>query len=153
MSKPPKNQKEFLDAHESFQADVTAADLQIKSEKIGWFALEEGPLSRNMDSEFARQTFALKADEISRPFSTKFGWHIIRQFKCEDAKHETYDEARVSIAKRILGDVRKRELGILTRSLADAYDPVSDGAGLRRLIRLEPLLQSEEKRSLPSLQK
>ena len=132
---------------------MTAADLQIKSEKIGWFALEEGPLSRNMDSVFARQTFALKAGEISRPFPTKFGWHIIRQFKCEDAKHETYEEARVSIAKRILGDVRKRELGILTRSLADTYDPVSDGAGLRRLIRLEPLLQSEEKRSLPSLQK
>ena len=149
VASPPSNQVEFLQSFRAFEPEAKALGLLIESQSIGWFSLEKGPLDRGIDSDFARVTFELSPGEISKPFATGFGWHIVRQFRCEPAKNQTYAEARESIAERILGDVRKRELGKLSRALADQYPAASDGVGLRRLIRLAPLLRSEEKNTVP----
>ena len=146
---PPSDQVAFLQSFRPFEKDAKANGLLMESQTIGFFSLEKGPLSRGIDPEFARRTFALKAGELSEPFSTVFGWHIVRQFDCKSAQNQSYLEARPSIAKRILGDVRKRELGRLSLKLAEAYPPASEGVGLRRLIRLQPLLRAEEKHSIP----
>ena len=149
VKKPPASQVEFLQSFRPFEDEAKAAGLILESQTIGWFSREKGPLDRGIDPTFARETFALSPGEISNPFSTEFGWHIVRLFKCEPAKNQTYEDARASIAKRILGDVRKRELGRLSRSLAERYPPASDGVGLRRLIRIQPLLRTEQKHTIP----
>ena len=148
VAKPPLTQAEFLQAFRGFEAEAKSLGLLIESQSIGWFSLEKGPLDRGIDPDFAKVTFGLAAGEISKPFATGFGWHIVRQFKCEPAKNQSYAQARASIAERILGDVRKRELGRLSRALAEQYPPASDGVGLRRLIRLAPLLRSEQKNTV-----
>lgn len=149
LANPPRTQVEFLQFFRPFEAETKAQGLLIESQSIGWFSLEKGPLNRGIDPDFARVAFNLKPGEISKPFPTPFGWHIIRQFKCEAAKNQTYEQARTSISERILGDVRKRELGRLSRQLAEQYPPASDGVGLRRLIRLAPLLRAEQKNTVP----
>ena len=58
---------------------------------------EVGPIRRNMpiDPAFLEHAFALKKDEISEPFRTALGWHIIRVLDDQDADAPDYDEPKI----------------------------------------------------------
>ena len=127
----------FLKAGDDFKTDAAGLGLEIEAQKIGWFA-QSGPLSRNLDKRFVEVSFALKKNELSVPFSTRFGWHIVRFESRAKARELTFDDAKSEIAKQMLLPERKREFDKLCQRLANQYQPLSDQPGLARLIDPTP---------------
>ncbi len=54
-----------------------------------------------MVKPFADKAFSMKADDISDPVRTRFGWHIIKVEKINPAKTLSLDEAREDIEKTL----------------------------------------------------
>jgi len=50
---------------------------------------------------FADKAFSMKADEISEPVRTRFGWHIIKVEKVNEASVLSSDEAKKKIQKKL----------------------------------------------------
>lgn len=69
-----------------------------KGGDLGWF----GP--GRMVAQFDSVSFAIKDGEISRPFATAFGWHIVQRLESKGPK--SLDEARPQIMAQINNDDR-----------------------------------------------
>lgn len=139
----------FLKAGDDLKTAAAGLGLEIEAQKIGWFA-QSGPLSRNLDKRFVEVSFALKTNELSVPFSTRFGWHIVRFESRAKARELTFDDAKAEIAKQMLLPERKREFDKLCQRLANQYQPLSDQPGLARLI--DPRLinaEGDKRRAVP----
>jgi len=70
---------------------------------LGWF----GP--GRMVQEFEDVAFALKDGEISKPFASAFGWHIIYRVAHRADTIPPYDDVRPAIIKRFEQDGRIRK--------------------------------------------
>jgi peptidyl-prolyl cis-trans isomerase D len=84
----------------------------------------EGPTAANggdlgvfrkdaMVKPFAEQAFAMKAGDISEPVQTRFGWHIIKVEKVNEATTTSFEAARDDI-RRKLTDGRAKALAYET---------------------------------------
>jgi peptidyl-prolyl cis-trans isomerase D len=74
-----------------------------------------------MVKPFADMAFSLKAGEISEPVRTRFGWHLIKVEKVNEASITSFDDAKKNMRKKLIDD--------LAKSLAyDEAEVVSDDA-------------------------
>jgi peptidyl-prolyl cis-trans isomerase D len=62
-----------------------------------------------MVTPFADKAFSMKAGEISEPVRTRFGWHIIKVEKVNEASVLSFDEAKDKIRKKLTAE-RARNL-------------------------------------------
>ncbi|MBW2246396.1 MAG: SurA N-terminal domain-containing protein [Deltaproteobacteria bacterium] len=56
----------------------------------------------SMVRPFADKAFSMKAGEISEPVRTRFGWHIIKVEKVNEASVLSFDEAKKKIQKKLI---------------------------------------------------
>jgi peptidyl-prolyl cis-trans isomerase D len=74
-----------------------------------------------MVKSFADKAFSMKAGEISEPVRTRFGWHIIKVEKVNEASVLSFDEAKKKIKKKLTQDKAKN----LAYDEAEAVSDVS----------------------------
>ena len=89
-----------------------------------------------MVKPFADRAFSMKAGEISEPVRTRFGWHIIKVEKVNEASTLSFDEAKKKIQKK-LTDERAKYLAY------DMAEEVSDVS-----FEGDDLLQAAKERNL-----
>lgn len=95
--------------------------------KLPWFG------TGRMVPEFEEMAFSLADGEISKPFRTSYGWHIIK--KLESKGLEPLDKLRHSIESFIDQDDRKEQpVQNKTRELIDKFAVSTDAAVLDDLI-------------------
>ncbi len=84
-----------------------------------------GPFQKEMvDPAFAEAAFSLKPGEVSNPVKSRFGWHILRVEKVNEAKTLSFAEAKEAIGKKISEERSKS----LAYDAAEAlYDAVIGG--------------------------
>jgi len=82
-----------------------------------------------MVKPFADQAFAMKAGDISEPVQTRFGWHIIKVEKVNEATTTSFEAARDDI-RRKLTDERAKALAYETAE--SIYDNSFQGDDLVR---------------------
>ncbi|GBC59109.1 hypothetical protein DENIS_0040 [Desulfonema ishimotonii] len=81
-----------------------------------------------MVKPFADKAFSMKAGEISEPVRTRFGWHLIKVEKVNEAKTFTLAESTEKIRSKIAGEKAKT----LAYDDAEAfYDSVFEGDNLK----------------------
>jgi parvulin-like peptidyl-prolyl isomerase len=149
---PADSAAAFVDAARLIRSEAKALGLTTRGEPLGRFGLEDGSFDRGYDATFRKASFGVKVGGISEVFASPFGWHLVRISERLPAEEQSYDDAKVSIQARILTDVRRRAIDELSIALAEKYPALSDRQGLLRLIKIEPLIRLEAKRSLPKLQ-
>ncbi len=66
--------------------------------KIGPFKKEE------MVAPFAEKAFSLNIGEISEPVKTRFGWHIIKVEKINEADTITFEDSKTRIYQKLTGE-------------------------------------------------
>ena len=101
---------ESFDALARAHSDDTASAL--KGGDLGWLDPDQG------SPEFRRVMTRIKPGEISRPFKTPFGWHIVKveeRRKHESANSAAREEARQEIQQRKI----EENLDLLIRRLRD----------------------------------
>lgn len=101
---------ESFDALARAHSDDTASAL--KGGDLGWLDPDQG------SPEFRRVMNRIKPGEISRPFKTPFGWHIVKveeRRKHESANSAAREEARQEIQQRKI----EENLDLLIRRLRD----------------------------------
>ncbi len=89
-----------------------------------------------MVKPFADKAFSMKAGEISEPVRTRFGWHIIKVEKVNEASTLSFDEAEKKIQKKLTDERAK----YLAYDIAEAVSDVS--------FEGDDLLQSARERNL-----
>ena len=90
-----KNGKDFAEIARMYSDDKNSA---IKGGDLGWFSA--GVMVMPFDSV----VFALAENEVSSPFATRFGYHIVQIL--DRRYHQPLDSVRKSIEKSILSDGR-----------------------------------------------
>lgn len=71
----------------------------VKGGELPWFA------SGRMVKSFEDVAFALEKDEISEPFLSDYGWHIVKLLDKHDFR--SFEDVKVEIQQKIRNDVRK----------------------------------------------
>lgn len=74
-----------------------------KGGDLGWFSYDRVP------EDFAKEVFQLAPNQLSKPFLTRLGWHIVLLHEKEPSRPATYEECRDEIFAR-LEDLRRTEL-------------------------------------------
>ena len=97
---------------------------------LGTFSRQE------MVAPFSEKAFSMSAGEVDGPVRTRFGWHLIKVEKVNEASKETFEEAREKIRKKL--------------ALAEARNLAYDAAGEVYDVSFEgdDLLQAAEERGL-----
>lgn len=92
-------------------AAIAKDDSECPSAKAGG---DLGEFTRGqMVKEFEDVAFTAKTGEISKPFRTQFGFHIVRTDAHTPARTKSFDEAKDEIKKNLLQ--KKRELLVQTK--------------------------------------
>jgi peptidyl-prolyl cis-trans isomerase D len=92
-----------------------------KGGELGWFSRDK------MVESFAEKAFSMKAGEISEPVRTRFGWHVIKLERIEEASTTTLKDASDGIRKKLI-DEKAKELAY--SKAEEVYDSVYDGDDL-----------------------
>ncbi len=80
-----------------------------------------------MIKPFEDVAFAMKPGEISEPVRTRFGWHIIRLEKRNEAKTATLEESAERIKEKLAKDLAKTKAG---ETAKDIYESSFEGDDL-----------------------
>ena len=90
-----------------------------------------GAFQRNsMVKPFADKAFSMAAGEISDPVRTRFGWHLIKVEKVNEASTTAFDDARAEIREKLTDD-RSKELAQVDAEVAS--DAVYEGDDLESI--------------------
>jgi len=90
----------------------------------------------SMVKPFADKAFSMSAGEISEPVRTRFGWHIIKVEKVNDAEKRSL-EASTDTIKQKLVDIEARKLALAKAE--DVYDTTYDGDDLAAVAKAHNL--------------
>jgi len=90
----------FEDAARKYSQDLESVN---RGGYLGWFALEEMP------ADFRSAVDTLEAGEISQPFKTQYGYHIVRLLKRRTAHNVTLEQDWELVAQQALNAKRERE--------------------------------------------
>jgi peptidyl-prolyl cis-trans isomerase D len=89
-----------------------------------------------MVKPFADRAFSMKAGEISEPIRTRFGWHIIKVEKVNEASTLSFDEAKKKIQNKLTDEKAK----YLAYDMAEEVSDIS--------FEGDDLLQASKERNL-----
>ncbi len=113
LYKKIKNGESFEEIAQKYSEDVGTAQLGGKLPKFG---------TGKMVEDFEKNVLALKKiNEVSKPFKTKFGWHIVKLIKTYPIS--SFEEMKKEIEKKIKSSDRLRisQTAVLNR-LKKQYD-------------------------------
>ena len=87
-----------------------------------------GAFTRNtMVKPFADAAFSMKVGEISDPVRTRFGWHVIKVEKINEATTQSLEDATPSIRKKLVQEQARLKALEIAETV---YDTVFDGDDL-----------------------
>ena len=82
-----------------------------------------------MVDEFDEVAFAAPIGQVTAPFRTQFGWHIVLVRDRRPEGVRTFDEVATQIQKRLLQERREREVGEKLNALRSKARYVELGRG------------------------
>jgi len=86
----------------------------------------------DMVAPFAEKAFSMQAGEVSEPVRTRFGWHLIKVEKVNEASTQSLQEAKGRIRDKLLGEKAKA----LAYDAAESfYDQTLEGDNLAETTR------------------
>lgn len=83
-----------------------------KGGDLGW--LKEGSIS----AAFSKRIFELKTGEISEPFQTEFGIHIVKHIEGPSVVHTPFEAVQGNILHQLRGEAREAEAARLLSSVS-----------------------------------
>ncbi len=92
-----KSGKDFNALAEKYSDDFGS---EAKSSPLSWFS------TGMMPKEFTEQCIKLRNNEVSKPFKTRFGWHIIKRIDQRDLPE--YKFVKEQLEQRVMADRRSR---------------------------------------------
>jgi len=78
---------------------------------LGWFA------RGRVADDFAAEVFALSPGEVSSPFRTRIGWHVVEVLERKPERSRSFEEMREEIAAHLRSERRSEMTGILLKKL------------------------------------
>ena len=107
---------EALDSGRDFEELAREFSEDTSSEQggdLGWL-----PRGQTV-AKFEKVAFSLELDEISDPFETQFGWHIVRLHERQDARTQSLEEVNEQIAMMLLRERRNESYRLFLQDLKE----------------------------------
>ena len=107
---------EALDSGRDFEELAREFSEDTSSEQggdLGWL-----PRGQTV-AKFEKVAFSLELDEISDPFETQFGWHIVRLHERQDARTQLLEEVSEQIAMMLLRERRNESYRLFLQDLKE----------------------------------
>ena len=107
---------EALDSGRDFEELAREFSEDTSSEQggdLGWL-----PRGQTV-AKFEKVAFSLELDEISDPFETEFGWHIVRLHERQDARTQSLEEVSEQIAMMLLRERRNESYRLFLQDLKE----------------------------------
>ena len=101
--------RDFEELAREFSEDTSAE----QGGDLGWL-----PRGKTV-AKFEKVAFSLELDQISDPFETQFGWHIVRLHERQDARTQSLDEVREQIAMMLLRERRNESYRLFLQDLKE----------------------------------
>jgi parvulin-like peptidyl-prolyl isomerase len=98
----------FAEIAKAYSDDVVSRD---KAGELGW--VREGAI----DPAFSEKAFALKAGEMSEPFSTTYGFHIVKVIEPATVARKPFEAVKGDIRYQLRGEAKEREIKRLEDSV------------------------------------
>ncbi len=130
VASPPADREAFLARAERFRTATEAAGLVLMPQSLGRFA-RKGAFAE----AFTDEAFKLGKGDISPPFPTQFGWHVVLVDDVVPAKDEPLSAVEASIRERVTPDVRRLELSKLVMGLKARHAVLVNPEPLEHLAR------------------
>lgn len=97
----------------------------------------------DMVPEFSDKAFSMQPGEIGEPVKTRFGWHVIKVEKVNEASEATLDEAREKIVSKLTDKQAKTKAYEAATEIYDSLEGV-EGEDLEKFADdLHPIEQTE----------
>ena len=107
---------EALDSGRDFEELAREFSEDTSSEQggdLGWL-----PRGQTV-AQFEKVAFSLELDQISDPFETQFGWHIVRLHERQDARTQSLEEVNEQIAMMLLRERRNESYRLFLQDLKE----------------------------------
>ena len=107
---------EALDSGRDFEELAREFSEDTSSEQggdLGWL-----PRGQTV-AKFEKVAFSLELDQISDPFETQFGWHIVRLHERQDARTQSLEEVSEQIAMMLLRERRNESYRLFLQDLKE----------------------------------
>ena len=107
---------EALDSGRDFEELAREFSEDTSSEQggdLGWL-----PRGQTV-AKFEKVAFSLELDEISDPFETQFGWHIVRLHERQDARTQSLEEVSEQIAMMLIRERRNESYRLFLQDLKE----------------------------------
>ncbi|MEK9983222.1 MAG: peptidylprolyl isomerase [Opitutae bacterium] len=101
--------RDFEELAREFSEDTSAE----QGGDLGWL-----PRGQTV-AKFEKVAFSLELDEISDPFETQFGWHIVRLHERQDARTQSLEEVSEQIAMMLLRERRNESYRLFLQDLKE----------------------------------
>ena len=101
--------RDFEDLAREFSEDTSSE----QGGDLGWL-----PRGQTV-AKFEKVAFSLELDEISDPFETEFGWHIVRLHERQDARTQSLEEVSEQIAMMLLRERRNESYRLFLQDLKE----------------------------------
>lgn len=100
--------KSFAEVAKSYSIDNAS---KVKGGDLGFFTLDK------MIKDFADKVATLSPGETSKPFSTEFGWHIVKLQEIRDAAPPSLDKIQASIRQELYYETLQKHIGELSKEV------------------------------------